>query len=271
MSTQIPALSSGDNFGDEVRTRAASADGVRQRRRSDDPFVPERKMYFESTPRVGEERLVIEYWMSDGSVPSEDHIHNLLDLAECNEVRRKPTVYRPSGVTFPFDSPRERERVRTLLRLEPSIVDYLWLLGRRTLSLSTDTVTANNLTPRQYDLARAVCQIAGIENHAQCVEVDDAEMCTNFIPTSPRQGCGCAYVPAAAQLSTLVALGVICKGETPSADVLRMHQCRAPDLSRLIFYRHVVVDGIVMLNARRTPRSARSERSTPPLRESMAT
>jgi len=129
------------------------------------------------------------------------------------------------------------------------------------------------LTKEQCDLVRAICQIAGLQTYALCCTREVIRSCSAFVPVDKMPGCGCRYVPAAVWLTTATFVGLwdgrtTATASSPSPEELRVLHCTRPSDDRLIAYSEVVVDGIVIVLERHTPRTPRTPRTssaTPPL------
>jgi len=209
-------------------------------------------------------RRPLEYWAPEGRCLTYSEISKLLEFADnpTYEVRRRPVPPRATNVQFPFDVYAERQRLRLLMFDNRKLVKRLAKEVIHAMCDGTDRLEYDMLTPTQIELVRALACIAGIETHARCRPSETT--CTAFLPRGAFHSsvrCGCAYTPIEVHRSTALHLKRMSpKIEADSADeraVLAREHCASISDSRRLYFGATIVDGIVLLLERRTPRTPR--------------
>lgn len=225
----------------------------------------------EDAPPPAASRLPIEYWTADGRCPAYDEILQLLALADDSryQVRRRPTQARLTEVQFAFDVTEERSRLRVLLHEHRRLVKRIQREVARATTGGIDRIEFESLSAGQIDTARAVAQITGLETYVRCRPV--RVPCTTFLPRGAFMEivrCGCAFVPLEAQRATAIYLRRLPSSVERDSDeerrILTSEYCASMTESRLIYYNEVMVDGIVLVLERRTPRTPPPRDALPP-------
>jgi hypothetical protein len=220
----------------------------------------------------GEVRTLHEYWTPDGRCPTNDEMHMLIEMADDPKkmVRRQITAQRPANIQFPFDSPEARTRLRVLL------INYRRLVSRvchgvfRALNKNTDRVEFTDLHTEEIEMVRGVALMAGIETYTRCTPLSTtcAHYTTN-IEVALNYVCGCRNVPIELQRSTAIYMGKLPprveKDSREETILFSELACKSFASARMLYYREVQVDGVVLIMERKTPRSPHANSPTPPL------